>query len=235
MKVLVVVPTYNEAGTIQSLLTRVLACHPDLHILVVDDSSPDGTGKLVDEFGEAGRVELMTRGGKQGLGRAYVAGFCRGLGSGYDLLVEIDADLSHNPADLPRLIEATKHADLVIGSRYVPGGDVSGWSAGRKMLSRCANFYARNLLGLAIRDVTAGFRCYRRELLEAIDLESITTNGYAFQVEMSYRAARGGFRITELPIVFKERELGSSKMSRQIAAEGLFWVARRAMRDWFAR
>lgn len=235
-KALAVIPTYNEAEGIEALLAQVLAAHPDLQVLVVDDSSPDGTGDIVGKIAEySERVNLLTRAKKEGLGKAYIAGFARGLYAGFDLLMEMDADLSHDPADLPRLLEAAGRADLVIGSRYIDGGDVTGWSSGRELLSRSANLYARRMLGLKVQDVTAGFRCYRREVLEAIDLSSITTGGYAFQVEMTYRTARAGFRIVEVPIVFKERIAGESKMSRQIALEGLKWVGQRGLRDVLLR
>lgn len=227
-----VIPTYNEAEGIETLLSRVLAADPDLQVLVVDDSSPDGTGDLVTSIaGSTDRLNLMTRPKKEGLGKAYIAGFTHGLAAGFELFIEMDADLSHDPADLPRLLEAAESADLVIGSRYVRGGDVTGWTKGRELLSRTANFYARTTLRLQIHDVTAGFRCYRREVLESIDLSSIVTGGYAFQVEMTYRAERAGFRIAEVPIVFKERVAGQSKMSRRIALEGLLWVGKRGLTD----
>lgn len=232
MRALVVVPTYNEAEGIETLLSRVLTADPDLQVLVVDDSSPDGTGKIVTRIAEStDRLKLLTRPKKEGLGKAYVAGFMHGLAAGFEQFIEMDADLSHDPADLPRLLEAAGGADLVIGSRYVDGGDVAGWTRGRELLSRSANYYARMTLRLQIHDVTAGFRCYRREVLELIDLNSIESGGYAFQVEMTYRTDRAGFRIVEVPIVFKERVAGQSKMSRQIALEGLLWVGNRGLTD----
>lgn len=224
---LVVIPTYNEASGIDTLLDRVLAADPFLNILVVDDSSPDGTGQMVaDRARNNPRIDLLSRESKLGLGKAYVAGFKRGLLQGYERLVEMDADLSHDPVDLPRLIALTDCHDLVIGSRYVRGGRVQGWSQGRHLLSRSANSYARTLLGMPVRDSTSGFRCYRREVLQALDLDSLASQGYAFQVEMAYRTWKAGFRLTETPITFRERASGSSKMSRQIVLEGMLWVTR---------
>jgi dolichol-phosphate mannosyltransferase len=231
LRPLLVVPTYNESDGIEDLLAKALASHPDLEILVVDDSSPDGTGEIVSKLAESDeRLGLLTRGAKEGLGKAYLAGFGRGLLEEFDCFLEMDADLSHDPADLPRLIEAAENgADVVIGSRYVEGGRVSGWSRARHLLSWSANRYARALLRFPIRDSTSGFRCYRREVLEALDLASITTEGYAFQVEMTYRAWKAGFDIAEIPIVFRERTTGKSKMSRQIVLEGLIWVTARGI------
>lgn len=224
---LVVVPTYNEAAGIEVLLDRVLAADPHLRILVVDDSSPDGTAELVRRraAGEP-RIELLVRSAKQGLGRAYVAGFRQGLEGTFERFVEMDADLSHDPDDLPRLIRATEHADLVIGSRYLRGGRVEGWSRRRHLLSFAANTYARTLLGFGVRDSTSGFRCYRRGALETLDLDAIASQGYAFQVEMAFRIHRAGLRVTELPITFRERSSGRSKMSRHIVIEGMLWVTR---------
>ena len=227
LRALVVIPTYNEADGVEDLLGQALAADPDLHVLVVDDSSPDGTGDIVAKLAEQNdRVTLMTREEKQGLGKAYLAGFARGLGGPYDCFVEMDADLSHDPADLPRLIEAIGDADVVIGSRYVSGGAVSGWSRGRHLLSWSANRYARTLLGFPTKDSTSGYRCYRREVLETLELAAIATEGYAFQVEMTYRSWQNGFRITEIPIVFRERASGQSKMSGEIVLEGILWVTK---------
>lgn len=235
-RTLVVVPTYNEATGIETLLDQALAADTDLHVLVVDDSSPDGTGEIVTKRAELEpRVMLMTRPAKQGLGRAYVDGFRWGIGEGYDRFIEMDADLSHDPADLPRLIEASEHADLAIGSRYVKGGSVEGWSRGRHALSAAANGYARIMLGHHIKDSTAGYRCYRREVLEALDLDSISSEGYAFQVEMAFRARKAGFSVEEIPIAFRERTTGSSKMSRQIVIEGMLWVTRTGLRNAWSR
>lgn len=212
---------------IDHLLDRALAAHPSLHILVIDDGSPDGTGKLVaDRALEEERLSVLHRASKQGLGRAYVAGFKAGLEGGYDRIIEMDADLSHDPGDLSRLITTADEADLVIGSRYVGGGGVEGWSHRRHLLSRTANLYSQILLGFPIRDSTSGFRCFRREVLESLDLEGASSEGYAFQIEMAFRTWQAGFRIKEVPIVFRERSSGKSKMSGKIVVEGIKWVTR---------
>ena len=227
LRTLVLVPTFNEAAGIDLLLDRALAAHPTLRVLVIDDGSPDGTGKIADDRAlESDRVEVLHRTSKQGLGKAYVAGFKMGLERGFDRLIEMDADLSHDPSDLPRLIEASRTADLVIGSRYIDGGAVEGWSRGRHLLSRTANAYSRVLLGFPIRDSTSGFRCYRREVLESPDLDTASSEGYAFQIEMAFQAWRKGFRVQEIPIVFRERNTGKSKMSGDIVREGIIWVTR---------
>lgn len=230
-KTLVVVPTYNEADGINELLELAREALPSASFLIVDDSSPDGTGEIVAKIAERDdRVQLLSRSSKEGLGRAYVAGFQEGLQRGFTRFIEMDADLSHDPADLPRLVAATESADVAIGSRYVKGGGVSGWSRGRHLLSMSANAYAFLLLGIGVVDSTSGFRCYRREVLEALELETISSEGYAFQVEMVFRARRAGFEITEIPIVFRERSQGTSKMSRQIVLEGMLWVTRTGLR-----
>jgi dolichol-phosphate mannosyltransferase len=234
--ILVVVPTYNEANGIETLLDQALASCDDLDILVVDDNSPDGTGEIVGKRAELeARVSLLSRPAKQGLGRAYVAGFHRGLAENYRLFIEMDADLSHDPSDLPRLIRAANDAHLVIGSRYVRGGSVEGWSRGRHALSAAANSYARIMLGHHIKDSTAGFRCYRREVLEALDLDSISSEGYAFQVEMAFRTRKAGFEVKEIPIAFRERSSGASKMSKQIVLEGMLWVTRTGIKNTLSR
>lgn len=227
LRTLVMVPTFNEAAGIELLLERALAAHPTLEVLVIDDGSPDGTGEIADKFSERDpRVSVLHRDSKQGLGRAYVAGFRRGLERGFDRMVEMDADLSHDPDDLPRLIAASEGADLVIGSRYVQGGSVEGWSKGRHLLSRVANLYSMVMLGFPIHDSTSGFRCYRREVVESLNLDGIASGGYAFQIEMAYHAWRKGFRVAEVPIVFQERGSGQSKMSKAIVLEGISWVTR---------
>ncbi|MEX2586809.1 MAG: polyprenol monophosphomannose synthase [Actinomycetota bacterium] len=232
---LVVVPTYNEAEGVAELLERAREALPTAHFLVVDDSSPDGTGEIVAKIAEADdRVELLSRGSKSGLGRAYIAGFKIGLERGFSRFVEMDADLSHDPADLPRLVEATRDADVAIGSRYVRGGAVTGWSRGRHLLSLSANAYVLVLLGIGVRDSTSGFRCYRRPVLEASQLDTVSSDGYAFQVEMAFRARKAGFTITEIPIAFKERSQGKSKMSKQIVFEGMLWVTRMGLRRLLA-
>jgi dolichol-phosphate mannosyltransferase len=232
--VLVVVPTYNEAGNIDQIIDAVLVSVPDATILVVDDGSPDGTGAMVARR-VGPQVHLLERSGKQGLGRAYVAGFGWGLERGFSRFVEMDADFSHDPADLPALAAATENADVAIGSRYTPGGEVVGWSKGREFLSRFGNSYARALLGFPFRDATSGFRCYRRSVLEDIRLDEVASEGYAFQIDMTYRAWRLGYTIREIPIAFRDRMDGDSKMSRAIVAEAVTSVAIWAARDRLGR
>lgn len=220
-EVLVVVPTYNEAENIADLL-RAVTANEDVDVLVVDDSSPDLTGRLVEEIASSEpRVHLLTRPLKSGLGRAYVAGFNWGLERSYQRFMEMDADFSHDPAAIGALVAATERCDLAIGSRYVRGGGVEGWPRRRYLLSRSANLYASALLGVPVRDSTSGFRCFTRRVLEAIGLGRIDSDGYAFQVEMAYRAHQLGFSIEEVPITFVERRAGKSKMSPAIVAEAL--------------
>jgi len=226
VRVCVVLPTYNEAGTIVEVIERVLATSSDVDILVADDNSPDGTGKLADGIAaREQRVRVLHRPGKAGLGPAYVAGFKDALARGYDAVIEMDADLSHSPDDVPRLVQAAASADVVLGSRYAPGGGTRNWSKGRERLSRGGNAYARALLGVPVRDITAGFRCYRREVLEELPLDQISSEGYGFQIEMLWRAWLAGFKIVEVPIIFTERREGVSKMSRSIVIEALRKVA----------
>jgi dolichol-phosphate mannosyltransferase len=221
-----VVPTYNEAENLEPLVGEALARLPaDSRVLVVDDSSPDGTGDIADRLAaEHSAVSVLHRPRKEGLGPAYVAGFSESLHAGADLVAQMDADRSHDPADLPRLLAATGEADLVIGSRYVEGGGTENWGAGRRAISRSGSAYARALLGVDVRDLTGGFKVFRREVLEAIDLESLNSLGYAFQVETTYRAVRAGFRVVEVPIVFHDRRVGESKMSGPIVAEAAWRV-----------
>jgi dolichol-phosphate mannosyltransferase len=220
---LVVLPTYNEAGNLERLVRAVLP--HDVHVLVVDDNSPDGTGAIADRLAdELEAVEVLHRPRKAGLGRAYVAGFEHALRGGAELVIEMDADFSHDPADLPRLLEAAEEADLVLGSRYVEGGGVVDWGLARRMLSRGGSFYARAVLGVPVRDLTGGFKCFRREVLEAIAPTDVDANGYAFQIELTYRAIRAGFRVTEIPIVFRDRAIGRSKMTPGIAFEAVWRV-----------
>lgn len=227
MKACVVLPTYNEAGTIAEVIQRVLAASDEAHVLVVDDNSPDGTGAIADGIAVANeRVRVMHRPGKGGLGPAYLAGFGDALAEGFDAMIEMDSDLSHDPADVARLIEAAASADLVIGSRYVPGGGTRNWSRVRELLSRGGNLYARLLLRFPLTDATSGFRCYRRAVLETIPLGEIRSEGYSFQIEMAWRAWTLGFRVAEIPIVFTERREGMSKMSRTIVYEAVGAVAR---------
>jgi len=221
-----VLPTYNEAGNIEPFVEAVLAKLPgSARVLIVDDNSPDGTGEIADRLAEREeRVAVLHRPHKEGLGPAYLAGFDRALAGGAGLVLEMDSDFSHDPAYLPRLLEAGGKADLAIGSRYVPGGGVGNWSLPRRLISRGGSAYARLVLGLRVNDLTGGFKCFRREVLETIDLDSIRSRGYAFQVEMTYRAIRHGFEVVEVPIVFKERRAGASKMDRSIVAEAAWRV-----------
>lgn len=226
MKALVVIPTYNELATLERAVCGVLDADRRADVLVVDDGSPDGTGRLADELAErSARVTVRHRTGKGGLGSAYRAGFRDGLARGFDALVEMDADLSHPVSRVPALLDALDCADLAIGSRYVDGGRVEGWPLSRLLLSRGGNRYIRAWTGLPVRDATAGFRAYRRGVLEELDLSTITCEGYAFQLEMTLRAWQAGARIAEVPITFTEREEGASKMSRAIVAEALWRVA----------
>jgi len=221
-----VLPTYNDAGNIEAFVEAVLAKLPEsARVLIVDDNSPDGTGELADRLAAAHeRVAVLHRPRKEGLGPAYIAGFERALAEGAGYVLEMDSDFSHDPAYLPRLLEAGARADLAIGSRYVPGGGVGDWGAVRRAISRGGSAYARLVLGLRVRDLTGGFKCFRREVLEAIDLGSIRSRGYAFQVEMTYRAIERGFEVVEVPIVFRERRAGASKMDRSIVAEAAWRV-----------
>jgi dolichol-phosphate mannosyltransferase len=224
-RVLVVIPTYNEYENLPLILQRLLAAVPDVHALVVDDSSPDGTGELADKLAaEDGRIEVLHRVEKAGLGAAYVAGFRRGLTAGYDVLVEMDADGSHAPEQLPRLLAALAHSDLVLGSRWVPGGQVQNWPKSREVLSRGANLYTRLALGIAQHDATGGFRAYRRQVLERVDLDSIGSQGYCFQIDLVWRTVQAGFRVTEVPITFADRQHGESKMSGNVVREALLRV-----------
>ncbi|MCC6179535.1 MAG: glycosyltransferase [Chloroflexi bacterium] len=226
---LVIIPTYNERDNLPLLVPAILKQGPDYDLLVVDDGSPDGTGELADRFAErTPRLSVIHREAKLGLGTAYVAGFRYALDHGYDLAFEMDADFSHDPADLPRLRQAVEHADLAIGSRWTRGGSTENWSLLRKAISRGGSLYARLLLGLPIRDLTSGFKCFRRCVLQALDLEALKSNGYGFQVEVNYRVYQLGFRIAEVPIHFADRTAGQSKMSKRIVLEaaGVVWQLR---------
>lgn len=222
---LIIVPTYNEIENIESLIGAIHAVVPDVHILVVDDNSPDGTGDAVAKVAEGdARVHLLRRPGKQGLGAAYLAGFAWGLEREYTHIFEMDADFSHDPKYLPSFLEAAKEADLVIGSRYVEGGGVENWPFHRKMVSMGGSLYSRMILGVPYRDLTGGFKCFRRETLEAIALEDIRSEGYSFQIELNYRVHRIGLKIVEVPIVFADRVGGVSKMSWKIFFEAIIRV-----------
>lgn len=223
---LIVVPTYNEKDNVRDIAEQFLAALPGCELLFVDDNSPDGTGQIIDEMAAANpRIHVMHRAGKLGLGTAYVEGFGWGLARGYEYLFEMDADGSHDPKYLPQMLAlAIDGADVVVGSRNVPGGGVEGWGIGRNIISKGGSLYARTILGIDVRDVTAGFVCWRRAALEAIELSTITSNGYSFQIEMKYRAVKKGMRLVETPIVFVDRRVGQSKMSRAIVAEALLKV-----------
>jgi dolichol-phosphate mannosyltransferase len=222
-----ILPTYNEAENIGPMLRAARAQLRDGdHILVVDDNSPDGTGAIADEFAqELLNVDVLHRPGKQGLGRAYLAGFAHALAAGADYVLEMDSDFSHDPSDLPRLIEeAEDGADLVLGSRYVTGGSVTDWGLLRRLLSRGGSWYARVVLGVQVRDLTGGFKCFRRSVLEALDLNTVHADGYGFQIELTYRTIQAGFRVVEVPIVFRDRRVGQSKMNARIALEAVWKV-----------
>ena len=226
MRTVVCVPTYNEIGNLEPMVRALVDVLPEnASILVIDDASPDGTGELADRLAaDLGRVSVLHRKRKEGLGPAYVAGFRRALSQGAELVVEIDCDFSHDPTDVPRLIEAAKYADLVLGSRYVEGGGVRNWGLVRRAISAGGSLYARMVLSVSVHDLTGGFKCFRRVVLEAIPLDEISARGYAFQIETTYRALRAGFRVVEVPIIFNDRQVGSSKMTRAIVAEAVWRV-----------
>lgn len=228
LKTLTVIPTYNELEALPVVIKRLRAAQPDVHVLVVDDNSPDGTGQLADRLSDQDPlIHVLHREGKGGLGAAYIAGFTWGLDRGYDVLVEMDADCSHRPEELGGLLEAVEHgADLAIGSRYVPGGKTVNWPWHRQFLSWGANVYARTMLGTTVKDITAGYRAFRRETLEKIDLETIESVGYCFQIDLGWRTQLQGLTIAEVPITFVEREVGDSKMDSGVILESMTKVAR---------
>jgi dolichol-phosphate mannosyltransferase len=236
--IVVVVPTYNERPNLAAITAGVLAQGPEYRLLIVDDGSPDGTGRLADALAAAhpGRIEVLHRPRKSGLGPAYVAGFGHALALQPDLIAQMDADLSHDPNALPSLVNAARRADLVIGSRYIRGGGTTGWPRWRQLLSRLGGLYARAILDIPVSDLTGGFKVWRRCTLSAIDLETLRGDGYGFQIETTWRALRGGARVTEVPIVFTERVAGASKLSRRIVVEAallvwrLRWASRRSPR-----
>jgi dolichol-phosphate mannosyltransferase len=230
-----VLPTYNERENIEDVVAAALnalrSTATEPHILIVDDSSPDGTGAIADRIAAADpAVDVLHRAAKQGLGRAYLAGFAHALDAGADLVLEMDSDFSHDPEDLPRLVRAAGHADLVLGSRYVRGGAVADWGIGRRILSRGGSVYARAVLGLGVRDLTGGFKCFRSEVLRELDFAGVHANGYGFQIELTYRAVRAGFRVCEVPITFRDRRAGTSKMEAGIALEALLTIPRLRLR-----
>ncbi|AXI80771.1 polyprenol monophosphomannose synthase [Peterkaempfera bronchialis] len=236
-KILVIIPTYNEAENVARITSRVRASVPEAHILVADDNSPDGTGKLADELAAADdHIQVMHRRGKEGLGAAYLAGFRWGIEQGYDVLVEMDADGSHQPEQLPRLLTALLGgADLVLGSRWVPGGSAVNWPKYREFISRGGSTYSRLMLGVPLRDVTGGYRAFRKETLLGLGMDEVASQGYCFQVDLAWRAVRAGFTVVEVPITFIERELGASKMSRTIVVEALVRVTGWGVRNRLGR
>ncbi len=236
MEKLVVIPTYNERENISSILQAIFQLNEGFHVLVIDDNSPDGTAAIVKELQNhySGQLFIEERKGKLGLGTAYIHGFKWATAKGYAYIFEMDADFSHNPADLPRLYDACRAgADLAIGSRYVKGGGVSNWPANRIMLSRGASLYTRMITFMPVKDPTAGFMCYRKEVLETINLDEIHFTGYAFQIEMKFAAWKLGFKLVEVPIVFQDRTVGESKMSKGIVKEGILGVLKLRWHSWF--
>ncbi len=224
-RILVIVPTYNERDALPLIVERIRAAVPEADVLVADDNSPDGTGAIADSLAEADpKVRVMHRHGKEGLGAAYIAGFTWGLQNNYDVLVEMDADGSHQPEQLPRLLDALRDADLVLGSRWVPGGGTQNWSKGREVLSRGGNIYTRAMLGVPIHDATGGYRAFRADTLRNLDLHTVASQGYCFQVDLAWRTVQRGMTVKEVPITFVERSVGDSKMSRAIVAEALWRV-----------
>jgi dolichol-phosphate mannosyltransferase len=223
---LVIIPTYNERDNVGPITQAVLAAEPRVDILIVDDNSPDGTGQVADGLAAAEpRIQVLHREKKQGLGRAYLHAFRWALEHGYQYVVEMDADFSHDPKYLPQLIDAAMGgADLALGSRYVPGGGTVNWGVGRKLVSRGGSLYARSILGVRVRDLTGGFKCFNRRVLESIDLDQVQSSGYAFQIELTFRALKKGFTVKEIPIVFEDRRVGQSKMSRKIFVEAMTMV-----------
>jgi dolichol-phosphate mannosyltransferase len=222
---LVIIPTYQERENLPRILARLFAANPGVHALVIDDGSPDGTGEVADEWAARDdRVQVLHRAGKSGLGAAYITGFRWGLERKYEILVEMDADGSHAPEQLPRLLHALEHADLVLGARYVPGGTVVNWPKYREVLSRGGNVYSRIALGVGLHDITGGYRAYRAAVLEKLPLDQVESHGYCFQVDLAWRAIQEGFRVVEVPITFTEREIGDSKMSGGIVREALLKV-----------
>jgi dolichol-phosphate mannosyltransferase len=236
LKAFVVIPTYNEKENVRSLTDAVIAQHPGIHVLFVDDNSPDGTGAIIDELvAKNDRVHVLHRSGKLGLGSAYREGFKVALGMGADYLLEMDADFSHDPSTLPLFLSAIQENDLVIGSRYLNGVSVVNWPIRRLMLSYFASVYTRLITGLQVRDCTSGFKCFRRSVIESIDLSRVTSDGYSFQIEMNYRCMEKGFRISEIPIIFIDRHAGSSKMSGSIVREAVLMVWKLRLNTLFSR
>jgi dolichol-phosphate mannosyltransferase len=227
MKTLVIIPTYNERENIERIVPLILEKDPSIHVLIVDDGSPDGTGEIADLMSKKdSRIFVIHRKNKSGLGTAYVTGFKYAIQKKYDYVFEMDADFSHDPKYIPDFLDAIKEADLIIGSRYITGVNVINWPMSRLLLSYYANVYSRIITGLPVKDATGGFKCFRREVLETIDLDKVKSNGYSFQIEMSLRAWKKSFRIKEIPIVFEDRRMGQSKMSKKIVREAIWMVWR---------
>ncbi|KPL00441.1 MAG: dolichyl-phosphate beta-D-mannosyltransferase [candidate division Zixibacteria bacterium SM23_73_3] len=231
MKTLVIIPTYNERENIERIIPMVLEKDPSIHVLIVDDGSPDGTGQMADAMSKRDdRIRVIHRQNKSGLGTAYITGFKFALQENYDLIFEMDCDFSHDPKYIPDFLETIRDVDLVLGSRYIRGVNVINWPMSRLLLSYYANVYSRIITGLPVKDATGGFKCFRREVLEKIDLDKVKSNGYSFQIEMSFRAWKRGFKIKEIPIVFEDRKVGQSKMSKKIVREAVWMVWR--LRLW---
>ncbi len=234
--IVVIIPTYNESGNVERIVGRVRTALPEVHVLIADDNSPDGTGQLADQLAaHDDHVNVMHRLGKEGLGAAYLAGFTWALEMGYDVVVEMDADGSHQPEQLHLLLEALREADLVLGSRWVDGGSVVNWPKSRKFLSKGGNWYTRVALGMPLRDATGGFRAFRASTLRALDLDGVGSAGYIFQVDLAYRTVQAGMRVVEVPIEFIEREVGTSKMDSSIVSESLWLVTVWGVRDRMRR
>ena len=234
MKTLIIIPTYNELENLPRLLPEVLSKEEGIHILIVDDNSPDGTAAFVeDQMKNNNRIHLLKRPSKQGLGTAYIAGFKFALKNGYDFVFEMDADFSHDPKEIPRFLDEIKNSDVVLGSRYINGVNVINWPMRRLLLSSFANLYTRIITGMPVHDATGGYKCFRRKVLEAINLEKVTSNGYAFQIEMSFKAWKKGFRVKEIPIIFVDRVKGKSKMSKKIVREAVTMVWKLRLKSIF--
>lgn len=234
MKSLIIIPTYNELENLPKLLPVVLSKDNSINVLIVDDNSPDGTAAFVEnEMKNNNRIHLIKRSSKQGLGTAYIAGFKYALQNGFDLIFEMDADFSHDPNEIPKFLDEIKNSDLILGSRYITGVNVINWPMRRLLLSWFANFYTRVITGMFVHDATGGYKCFRKEVLQAIDLDKVTSNGYAFQIEMTYKAWKKGFRIKEIPIIFVDRVKGKSKMSKKIVREAVTMVWKLRLKSIF--
>ena len=234
MKTLIIIPTYNELENLPKLLPEVLSKNDDINILIVDDNSPDGTAAFVEnEMKNNNRIHLIRRPSKQGLGTAYIAGFKYAIQKNFDLVFEMDADFSHDPNEIPKFLEEIKNSDLVLGSRYITGVNVINWPMRRLLLSWFANLYTRAITGMSVHDATGGYKCFRKEVLQAIDLDKVTSNGYAFQIEMTFKAWKKGFRVKEIPIIFVDRVKGKSKMSKKIVREAVTMVWKLRLKSIF--